>query len=66
VLHLPKKRPWILIVILYVTITSVWITYFIIAHKSHEKHMTPDEAEQYIKDHPIHVNYENPTPKNNP
>lgn len=51
-LHLPKKRPWIILVIMYATIISVWISYFIVAHRRNAKHMTPQEAEQYFKDHP--------------
>ena len=55
-LHLPKKRPWLYLVIAYAIIISVWVTYIIVAGKSNAKHMTPAEAEQYIKDHPLDLN----------
>ena len=50
-LHLPKKRPWVILVLLYVVIVTVWTTFIILAHQQGD-HRTPEEAEAYIKEHP--------------
>ena len=65
-LHLPKKHPWIILVIMYATIISVWITYFIVAHHRNAKHMTPQEAEQYFKEHPRQIANPESLPKTSP
>ncbi len=51
-LHLPKKRPWLLLVLMYAVIIGVWTTYIMYARQRDTKLMTPKEAEQYYKDHP--------------
>lgn len=50
-LDLPKKRPWLILVALYVIIVAVWATFIILGNKQGDR-MTPQEAEQHIKKHP--------------
>jgi len=48
--HLPKKRPWIIIVVIYIVIIGVWVTFYTLAKKHNGgERMTPEETEQLIK-----------------
>ncbi|BDS08865.1 hypothetical protein NT6N_39050 [Oceaniferula spumae] len=50
-LHLPKKRPWLILVFIYVVIITVWTTFIVLGHKQ-GSHMSPEEAEQHIRSNP--------------
>lgn len=51
-LHLPKKRPWLILVFIYVTIITVWTTFIILGNKQ-GKRMTPEQAEQHIRENEL-------------
>lgn len=46
-LHLPKKRPWLILVFIYLVIIAVWTTFIILGARQGER-MTPQEAEEHI------------------
>lgn len=50
-LHLPKKRPWLILVFIYVVIIAVWTTFLMLGKQQGER-MTPEQAEQHIRKHP--------------
>lgn len=43
---LPKKHPWIVMVILYIFIISGWITFIILAKQRHTTRLSPEEASE--------------------
>lgn len=47
-IQLPKKRPWLILVFLYIVIIAVWTTFIILGNRQGER-MTPEEAELHIR-----------------
>ena len=48
-LQLPKKRPWIIILIFYMVIIGGWIAFYILAENHSGNKRTPEEAEAWLK-----------------
>ncbi len=48
---LPKKRPWIILVIIYAVIIGVWATFIILAGKRDTRLLSPKEAEEFYQKH---------------
>ncbi len=48
-IELPKKRPWILIVLFYLIIVSGWVVFYMLAKNHSGNKRTPEEAEAILK-----------------
>ncbi len=49
-IQLPKKRPWILIALLYLVIVSGWVVFYMLAKNHSGNKRTPEEAEALLKE----------------
>jgi len=47
----PKKRPWIILVIIYAVIIGVWVTFIILAGKRDTRQFNPQEADEFYQQH---------------
>jgi hypothetical protein len=47
----PKKRPWIILVIIYAVIISGWVTFIILAGKRNTRQLSPKEAKEFYQKH---------------
>ena len=47
----PKKRPWIILVIIYAVIIGGWVTFIMLAGKRDTRQLTPKEAEEFYQKH---------------
>ena len=48
-IHLPKKRPWLLLVGVYTVIILVWVSVFMLAKHNGEQRLKPEEVEDVLK-----------------
>ena len=48
-IHLPKKRPWLILLGIYIVIMAVWIGFYFLAKDSGKQHLTPEEAEEVLE-----------------
>jgi type VI protein secretion system component VasK len=48
-LHLPKKRPWLILIAIYALIIGVWATVFILARGSSAQSLDAEEAEKVLE-----------------
>ncbi len=48
-IQLPKKRPWILIALLYLVIVGGWVVFYMLAKNHSGNKRTPEEAEALLK-----------------
>lgn len=51
-LHLPKKRPWLILVGIYFVICLVWGTFMFLANKAGSQHVDADEVDALIQQSP--------------
>lgn len=47
--HLPKKRPWIILLVIYVVIIAVWIGFYYLAKDTGTQSVSPEEAEELLE-----------------
>ena len=48
-IHLPKKRPWLILIAIYTIIIGVWTTVFFIARGSSAKSLNAEEAKELLE-----------------
>lgn len=48
-IQLPKKRPWILILLFYMVIIGGWVAFYILAKNHSGNKRSPEEAEALLK-----------------
>ena len=48
-IHLPKKRPWLILVAIYLIIMLVWGGFYFLAKQSGKQNLDPEEAEQLLE-----------------
>lgn len=48
-IHLPKKRPWLIILGIYIVIILVWAGFYFLAKQSGKQNLDPEEAEQLME-----------------
>lgn len=45
----PKKRPWIILVILYAAIIAGWVTFIMLAKQRHTSRLSPEQADKVYR-----------------
>ncbi len=48
-IHLPKKRPWLILVCIYLIIVLVWGIFFYLANQANDPIMDREEADRLFK-----------------
>ncbi len=51
-IHLPKKRPWLILLGIYLVIMLVWGTFYFLADQAGDQVVDPQEAEELLKNSP--------------
>ncbi|MCP5536480.1 MAG: hypothetical protein H7A51_09645 [Akkermansiaceae bacterium] len=49
-LELPKKRPWLLIILFYLLVVGGWVAFYVLAKNHSGNKRTPEEAEALLKE----------------
>lgn len=47
-MHLPKRRPWLILVGIYLVIMALWGTVFFLARQNGDQQLDAEEAEKLI------------------
>ena len=48
-IHLPKKRPWLILLGIYLVIMLVWAGFYMLAKQSGKQSLKPEEAEALLE-----------------
>ncbi|MFK7909567.1 MAG: hypothetical protein AB8F34_03095 [Akkermansiaceae bacterium] len=48
-IHLPKKRPWLILVGIYAVIMMVWAGFYFLAKETGDQQVDPEEAAQLLE-----------------
>ena len=48
-IHLPKKRPWLILIGIYLVIILVWAGFYFLAKESGTQNLNPEEAEDLLE-----------------